>query len=103
LPNIAIIIASKFQQEAKRMSITLDLPPKLETLLRQRAETTGQDLSQFTLAVLTLGLSLDDDDDFFDSIAGIQRGLDDFEQGQFSSLEDFVAEQNQKYVLAVKA
>jgi hypothetical protein len=83
------------------MSITLDLPPKLETLLRQRAETTGQDLSQFTLAVLTLGLSLDDDD-FFDSIAGIQQGLDDFEQGQFSSLEDFVAEQNQKYGLTLQ-
>jgi predicted transcriptional regulator len=78
------------------MSITLDLPPQLEALLRQRADTTGQNLSQFTLAVLTLGLSLDDQD-FFDSIAGIQRGLDDFEQGQFSSLEDFVAEQNQKY------
>jgi hypothetical protein len=78
------------------MSITLDLPPKLESLLRQRAETTGQNLSQFALAVLTLGLSLDDDA-FFDAIVGIQRGLDDFEQGQFSSLEDFAAEQNQKY------
>lgn len=28
------------------MSITLDLPPKIETLLRQRAESTGQDISQ---------------------------------------------------------
>jgi predicted transcriptional regulator len=83
------------------MSITLDLPPQLEALLRQRADTTGQNLSQFALAVLTLGLSLDDQD-FFDSIAGIQRGLDDFEQGQFSSLEDFVTEQNQKYGLTLE-
>jgi hypothetical protein len=83
------------------MSITLDLPPQLEALLRQRADTTGQNLSQFTLAVLTLGLSLDDQD-FFDSIAGIQRGLDDFEQGQFSSLEDFVVDQNQKYGLTLE-
>ncbi len=83
------------------MSITLDLPPQLEALLRQRADTTGQNLSQFALAVLTLGLSLDDQD-FFDSIAGIQRGLDDFEQGQFSSLEDFVAEENQKYGLTLE-
>jgi hypothetical protein len=83
------------------MSITLDLPPQLEALLRQRADSTGQNLPQFALAVLTLGLSLDDDD-FFDSIAGIQRGLDDFEQGQFSSLEDFVVEQNQKYGLTLE-
>jgi predicted transcriptional regulator len=83
------------------MSITLDLPPQLEALLRQRADITGQNLSQFALAALTLGLRLDDQD-FFDSIAGIQRGLDDFEQGQFSSLEDFVAEQNQKYGLTLE-
>jgi predicted transcriptional regulator len=83
------------------MSITLDLPPQLEALLRQRADITGRNLSQFALAALTLGLSLDDQE-FFDSIAGIQQGLDDFEQGQFSSLEDFVAEQNQKYGLTLQ-
>ncbi|MHC5672700.1 hypothetical protein [Nostoc sp.] len=84
------------------MSITLDLPPKVEALLRQRAESTGQDISQMALAVLTLGLSLDDQD-FFEALKGIQRGLDDFEQGQFSSLEDFIAEQNQKYGLSLEA
>jgi hypothetical protein len=84
------------------MSITLDLPPKVEALLRQRAESTGQDISQMALAVLTLGLSLDDQD-FFEALKGIQHGLDDFEQGQFSSLEDFIAEQNQKYGLSLEA
>lgn len=84
------------------MSITLDLPPKVEALLRQRAESTGQDISQMALAVLTLGLSLNDQD-FFEALKGIQRGLDDFEQGQFSSLEDFIAEQNQKYGLSLEA
>nr|WP_322663528.1 hypothetical protein [Dendronalium sp. ChiSLP03b] len=84
------------------MSITLELPPKVEALLRQRAESTGQDISQMALAVLTLGLSLDDRD-FFEALKGIQRGLDDFEQGQFSSLEDFIAEQNQKYGLSLEA
>jgi hypothetical protein len=78
--------------------------PRLTTQTRNPAAPTRRNnwagLSQFTLAVLTLGLSLDDDD-FFDSIAGIQRGLDDFEQGQFSSLEDFVAEQNQQYGLVL--
>jgi hypothetical protein len=55
------------------MSITLDLPPKVEALLRQRAESSGQDISQMALAVLTLGLSLDDRD-FFEALKGIQRG-----------------------------
>ena len=81
--------------------ITLDLPPHIETLLRQRAETTGQDISLFTIAVLALGLSLGDEE-FFGSIEDIQRGFNDFEQGRFSSLETFIAEQNQKYGLSLK-
>ncbi|EDX82750.1 hypothetical protein S7335_1053 [Synechococcus sp. PCC 7335] len=84
------------------MSITLDLPPRIETLLRQRAETTGQDIGQIALAVLSWGLSLDDED-FFETLNGIQRGLDDFEQGKSSSLEDFIAEQNRKYGLALES
>ncbi|MFP4009915.1 MAG: hypothetical protein ACLFV6_18235 [Spirulinaceae cyanobacterium] len=84
------------------MSITLDLSPKIEALLRQRAESAGQDISQMAIAALTLGLSLEDDD-FFEALEGIQRGLDDFERGQFSSLEDFVREQNQKYGLSLEA
>jgi hypothetical protein len=84
------------------MSITLDLPPQLEALLRQRAETTGQDIKQLAIAVLTLGLSLSDEE-FLESIEDIQRGLNDFEQGRFSSLESFVADQNQKYGLSLEA
>ncbi|MCP2727933.1 hypothetical protein [Limnofasciculus baicalensis] len=83
------------------MSITLDLPPKVEALLRQRAASTGQDISQMALALLTLGLSLDEQD-FFEALKGIQRGLDDFDRGQFSSLEEFIAEQNQKYGLSLE-
>ena len=72
------------------MSITLDLPPHIEDLLHQRAAATGQDLQHTALAVLTLGLSLNDED-FFAALEGIQQGLKDFEQGNFSSLDDFVA------------
>ncbi|WP_293351648.1 MULTISPECIES: hypothetical protein [unclassified Microcoleus] len=68
------------------MSITPTLPPKIEALLRQRAENTGQDIASIVLAVLAFGLSFDESD-FFEALEGIQRGLDDFEQGQFSSLE----------------
>ncbi len=84
------------------MSITLDLPPKIEALLHQRAKETGKDITQVALAVLALGLSLDDSD-FFESLNSIQHELDDFEQGQFSSLEEFVTEQHQKHGLALEA
>lgn len=83
------------------MSIILDLPPHIEALLHQRAAATGQDLQHTALAVLSLGLSLDDDD-FFAALEGIQQGLNDFERGNFSSLEDFVADQNQRYGLALE-
>lgn len=83
------------------MSITLDLPPHIEALLHQRADAAGQDLQHMALAVLTLGLSLKDDD-FFAALEGIQQGLNDFDQGHFSSLEDFVADQNQKNGLALE-
>lgn len=80
----------------------LDLPPHLETLLRQRAETTGQDMGRLAIAVLTWGLNLNDPD-FFETLNGIQRGLNDFKQGQYTSLEDFVTEQNLKYGLTLEA
>ena len=60
------------------MSIILDLPPQIETLLRQRAETTGQDIRQLAIAVLTLGLSMGDEE-FFESVEGIQRDSNDIE------------------------
>ncbi|MBO3459101.1 hypothetical protein G7B40_011920 [Aetokthonos hydrillicola Thurmond2011] len=37
-------------EEKSTMSITLDLPPKIEALLRQRAESTGQDILQMAIA-----------------------------------------------------
>ncbi len=84
------------------MTLTLSLPPDIETLLIQRAERSGQDLSSLAIALLSIGLS-SEGDDFFAAVDGIQQGLDDFEEGQFSSLDDFVAEQNQKYGLNLEA
>ena len=54
------------------------------------------------LAILAFGLSFDEID-FFEALEGIQRGLDDFDRGQFSSLEQLIAEQNQKYGLSLEA
>jgi len=84
------------------MTLTLTLPPQIEALLRQRAESTGQDITSIALAVLAFGLSFDESD-FFEALEGIQRGLDDFDQGQFSSLEEFVDRQNEKYGLSLEA
>ncbi len=84
------------------MTITLTLPPKIEALLRQWAESTGQDITSIALAVLAFGLSFDESD-FFSALEGIQRGLDDFDRAQFSSLEEFVDRQNEKYGLSLEA
>ncbi|WP_169611711.1 hypothetical protein [Nodosilinea sp. P-1105] len=47
-------------------------------------------IQELAPAVLTLGLSLDDED-FFAALEGIQRGLDDFERGEFSSLHEWLS------------
>jgi hypothetical protein len=60
------------------------------------------DIASIALAVLAFGFSFDESD-FFEALEGIQPGLDDFEQGQFSSLEEFIAEQNRKYGLSLEA
>jgi predicted transcriptional regulator len=83
------------------MTLTLTLSPQLEALLQKRAEQAGKDVSSLALAVLAFGLSIDEPD-FFEALEGIQRGLDDFERGDFCSFEDFVAEQNQKYGLSLE-
>lgn len=83
------------------MTLTLTLPPQLESLLRDRAERTGQDIASLVLAILAFGLSLDETE-FFEAIEDVQRGLEDFEAGQFGSLEAFMAEQNKKYGLALE-
>ena len=50
-------------------------------------------MSSLAIALLSIDLH-SEGDDFLDAIYGVQRRLDNFEQGRFSSLEDFVAEQN---------
>ncbi len=84
------------------MTRTFGLPIDVETLLIQRAERSGQDLSSLAVTLLSIALS-SEGDDFFAAVDGIQQGLADFEQSRFSSLEDFVTEQNQKYGLKLEA
>lgn len=64
------------------MAILISLPPDLEAKLQAKAERQGLDI-----AVVAAGLLSDilewDDDDTEAAIQGIQKGLDDFEAGQF--------------------
>ena len=50
------------QAKSKSVSITLHLPPQIETLLRQRAKTTGKGVEQIAVDILTQGLKLSNDD-----------------------------------------
>ncbi len=84
------------------MTLTLNLPSEVEALLLQRSQRLGVEVSSVAIALLALRLSAEDED-FLEAVDGIQRGLDDFEKGQFLSLDEFVAEQNQKYGLSLEA
>lgn len=50
------------QAKSKLMSITLHLPPQIETLLHQRAKTTGKGVEQIAVDMLTQGLKVSNDD-----------------------------------------
>jgi predicted transcriptional regulator len=75
---------------AINMSILISLSPEIEAQLQKRAMQQGQDVSMVATELLSRALELD----LRESIAGIQRGLDDFEAGRSQSFESFVKEQS---------
>jgi predicted transcriptional regulator len=82
------------------MSIVISLSPEIEALLREKAAQQGQDISLVAAQLLARILEWE----FLDSqeaVAGIQRGLDDFEAGRFRSFDEFAQEQRRKYNLPV--
>ncbi len=80
------------------MTIVVTLSPELETLLRDRAERQGQDVSLFASELLANVLEWEGQDSVA-AIKNIQQGLDDFEAGRFRSFQDFAQEQRHKYDL----
>jgi predicted transcriptional regulator len=74
------------------MSIVISLSPEVEARLRDKAAQQGQDVSIVAAELLTciLDWELQDSEE---AIAGIQRGLDDFETGRSRSFQEFVEEQ----------
>jgi predicted transcriptional regulator len=80
------------------MTIVVTLSPELETLLRDRAEQQGQDVS-FVASELLANVLKWEGQDSEEAIKGIQKGLDDFEAGRFRSFQDFAEEQRHTYNL----
>jgi predicted transcriptional regulator len=85
-------------QEENFMSIVVTLSPELEVFLRDKAAQQGQDVNLMASELLE-SLLKSEEQDLEEAIAGIQRGLDDFESGRFRSLEEFAEEKRRQYNL----
>ena len=81
------------------MSIVISLRPEVEAQLREKAAQQGQDVSIVAAELITdiLKWELQDSEE---AIAGIQRGLEDFEAGRSRSFQEFAEEQRLKYNLS---
>ena len=82
------------------MSIFISLSPEVEARLREKAAQQGQDVSLVAAELLAriLEWELQDSEE---AVAGIQRGLDDFEAGRSRSFQEFAEEQRHKYNLPI--
>ncbi len=80
------------------MNIVISLSPEIEAQLRKKAAQQGQDVSIVAAELLANVLEWETQDSQ-EAIAGIQRGLDDFEAGRFRSFDEFAEEQRRKYDL----
>lgn len=84
------------------MAIVVTLSPELEAQLRDKAARQNQDVSLVASELLASVLE-SDAQDFEEAIKGIQKGLEDFEAGQFRSFHEFAEEQRHKYNLSTDA
>ncbi|MGK7926758.1 MAG: hypothetical protein AB4290_16210 [Spirulina sp.] len=82
------------------MTIILNLSSETEAKLMEEATRQGKDIDVVASELLTKVLDWEAWDTE-DAIAGIQRGLDDFEAGRFRSFEEFAREQYRKHDLSI--
>ncbi len=66
------------------MTITVELTPKVRDYLRARAKSEGRDEAAVAQELLELFVDHDADEEE-QALAGIRRGLADFEAGRFRS------------------
>ena len=82
------------------MTITLEIPDSREQELREITTRRGQDAETFFLSLMDEAILFgdmeptpqDDPQEYADTIAGIQRGLDDFARGRHKPMEQVFAE-----------
>lgn len=82
------------------MSIIISLSPEVEAKLREKAAQQGQDVSLIAAELLVRILEWESEDSE-EAVAGIQRGLDDFEAGRFRAFQEFAEEQRRKHNLSL--
>ena len=79
--------------------MTLTISRDLEEKLVAKAAHRGKDPNVFVEELLSDALAWDDDADFEEAVAGVERGLADFEAGRYRPFSEFAAEQRKKYGL----
>ncbi|MBD1940256.1 hypothetical protein [Microcoleus sp. FACHB-68] len=82
------------------MEIVVTLSPEVEARLREKAARQGQALNLVAAELLANILEWEMQDSQ-EAVEGIQRGLNDFETGQFRSFDEFSSEQHRKYNLPI--
>jgi predicted transcriptional regulator len=80
------------------MTLTIELPPDAGEWLEQKARREGEDPDAVATALLVKHLTWDARD-YAEAVAGIRRGLEDFETGRSRPFRDVAAEQREKYDL----
>ena len=80
------------------MTIKLNLSSDLEAKLQNKALQEGKEINQLITELLTKLLEWETEDSK-EAIKGIQRGLTDFEVGNYRSFDEFAEEQHRKYNL----
>jgi hypothetical protein len=78
--------------------MTVTLSPKTEVLLREQAAREGKDVDALADALIGAALTWESWDKE-ETMAAIQRSLDDFDAGRYRSFDEFATEKRTKYSL----
>ena len=81
------------------MTLMIELPPKLEKKLKDRASSQGMDASTFACTILE-DVLISDDEELEEALEGIRRGLADAAAGRERPLSEFISEQRAKHGFA---
>jgi predicted transcriptional regulator len=80
------------------VTLTIHLAPEEEANLHEKSVREGLNAEVVAHDVLVRALEWENQDRA-EAIAGIQHGLEDFEQGRFRRFSEFEREQRAKYAL----